>query len=75
MPATKPPPAPEAVPDAQLGAKATVTTTTAPNQQANRLDTILVVGTLMIVAGVVAALVFVPIDQSQLAILASIVSA
>jgi uncharacterized membrane protein YeaQ/YmgE (transglycosylase-associated protein family) len=55
-------------------ASATVTTTTAHSGQANALDTILVVGTLLIIAGVIAALIFVSIDQSQLAIIASLAS-
>lgn len=61
-------------PDDVPAAQATVTTTTVPNPQASHLDLILVGGTMAIVAGVVAALVFAKIDQSQLAILASIVS-
>jgi uncharacterized membrane protein YeaQ/YmgE (transglycosylase-associated protein family) len=66
-------PAPVVVPDVPT-AKATVTTTTGQNPQSSQIDTILVVGTLLIIAGVVAALIFVTINQAQLAILASIVS-
>lgn len=57
MPATTPKVADTAVPvaDPTPTAKATVTTTTAPSQSATQLDTILVAGTLVIIAGVIAA--------------------
>jgi hypothetical protein len=68
--AAAPTPAPEPAPSAT----ATVTTTTTQSSQANDLDKALVIGTLLIIAGVIAALIFVNINQSQLAIIASLAS-
>lgn len=71
MAASTPAPAPVAAPDPP---QATATVTTASNQ-ANWLDTILILGTLAILGGVLLGLFVTNIPQANLPIIASLASA
>ena len=67
-------PAPAAAPET-ASATATVTTTTTTASQANWLDTILVLGSLVIIGGVLLGLFVKEVPQANLPIIASLASA
>lgn len=73
MPAT-PDPTPAVVAEAPTSS-ATVTTTTTSGNQANVLDTILVLGALVIIGGVLVGLFVTTVPTANLPIIASLASA